>query len=570
MLAEEYQSYRADLKKKIASLTKNDKRWWQLNRELLNHKARVSSIPPLRDAEGKWITDSKLKANCFASVWQAKCVLPAEPEDPFFGGPHVHMESFIALRSRQVMHELTHIDCKKATGPDRISAVILRRLATVIAIPLTILARRILQEGVWPECWKLHHLVPIYKRHSAFLAKNYRGIHLTCQMAKIVERVISTPLVRHLQCNAFGNNQWAFTKGRSARDLIALCISNWILRICTGSKVGLFLGDIAGAFDRVYKNYLMSKLYRAGVGDIYLNFLNSYLEPRIGKVTVEGVMSDTFEIADTVFQGSVLGPALWNCFFADVSEAGCECGGEAELFADDLNIQHTFHVSVDNELIFDKLKESQAAVHRWGRRNRVTFEPSKEQFVIIHCRGGEGEPFTLLGNHFDPKLIMDLAIQHILHKNRPKITAMLRTRGLYSVRDMIIQYKTHIWGHSEYQNASICHVSPSLLLKLDAMQRSFLHGLHLTEETAFLDHNFLPPCTRRDIAILGLIHKRVIGLAHSSFEKLLPWRQHIPRWEMVTHNKQLLTVVTNASVTILCFIVPYWEERIPTTAYLKG
>ena len=57
VLAEEYQSYRADLKKKVTSLTKNDKRWWQLNKELLNHKVRVSSIPPLRDADGKWITD---------------------------------------------------------------------------------------------------------------------------------------------------------------------------------------------------------------------------------------------------------------------------------------------------------------------------------------------------------------------------------------------------------------------------------------------------------------------------------------------------------------------------------
>ena len=50
----------------------------------------------------------------------------------------------------------------------------------------------------------------------------------------------------------------------------------------------------------------------AGLPDCYLNFLSSYLDPRIGKVAVEGALSDLFELADTVFQGTVLGPTLWN------------------------------------------------------------------------------------------------------------------------------------------------------------------------------------------------------------------------------------------------------------------
>ena len=58
----------------------------------------------------------------------------------------------------------------------------------------------------------------------------------------------------------------------------------------------------------------MAKLYRAGIGDVYLNFLNAYLEPRIGRVTIAGVFSDAFQISDSVFQGTVLGPTLWNVF----------------------------------------------------------------------------------------------------------------------------------------------------------------------------------------------------------------------------------------------------------------
>ena len=61
----------------------------------------------------------------------------------------------------------------------------------------------------------------------------------------------------------------------------------------------MYLSDISGAFDRVFKEFLMAKLYRAGLPDFYLNFLSSYLEPRIGKVAVEGTLSDLFEISNT-------------------------------------------------------------------------------------------------------------------------------------------------------------------------------------------------------------------------------------------------------------------------------
>ena len=45
--------------------------------------------------------------------------------------------------------------------------------------------------------------------------------------------------------------------------------------------------------------------------------MNSYLLPREGRVRVEGALSDVMLLVDMVFQGTVLGPPLWNAFFAD-------------------------------------------------------------------------------------------------------------------------------------------------------------------------------------------------------------------------------------------------------------
>ena len=41
-----------------------------------------------------------------------------------------------------------------------------------------------------------------------------------------------------------------------------------------------------------------------------------------------------------IFQGTVLGPTLWNCFFADVSANARAHGGMEILFADDLVVHH--------------------------------------------------------------------------------------------------------------------------------------------------------------------------------------------------------------------------------------
>ena len=82
-------------------------------------------------------------------------------------------------------------------------------------------------------------------------------------------------------------------------------------------------------------------------------------------------------------------------------------------------------------------------IHRWGRKNRVTFEASKEDIVIIHPSYGEGDVCKILGCHFDTKLYMDIAIDKIISKIRPKIQVMTRTNGIYNIADMIQQFKTH-------------------------------------------------------------------------------------------------------------------------------
>ena len=163
-----------------------------------------------------------------------------------------------------------------------------------------------------------------------------------------------------------------------------MLVMSWILAICTGKKVGGFLSDISGAFDRVNMLYMLGKLHCAGVGPQFLKFLSSYLAPRCGQVIVQGARSELFEIANSVFQGTVLGPCLWNTFFADVSVSAKSTGGKEAMFADDLNVFQEFDRLVPLPTVVSTLEVCRKRVHAWGRTNRVTFDPGKEHLVIMH------------------------------------------------------------------------------------------------------------------------------------------------------------------------------------------
>ena len=163
-----------------------------------------------------------------------------------------------------------------------------------------------------------------------------------------------------------------------------------------------------------------------------------------------------------------------------------------------------------------------------------------EKKMILHPIFGSGEPFKLLGCLIDCKLIMNQTIDKILTQVRPKVIIILRTRGYYNITELIDQFKTHVWDLMEVQNGVIFHASDYLLSKLDRIHANFLMELGVEQSDAFMNFNFAPPDLRRNIGILGMIHKRVLGRCHPVFQKLLPFKSEMDGEHAVgAHDKQL-------------------------------
>ncbi len=118
----------------------------------------------------------------------------------------------------------------------------------------------------------------------------------------------------------------------------------------------------------------------------------------------------------------------------------------------------------------------------------------------------------------DCKLLMTQAIDKILSQMRPKRQAILRTKPHYCVKELI-----HVWGIVETHSGAIFHASDYLLDKLDSAQRHFLNEVGVTEAEALEENNSASPKFRRDIGVLGFLHKRVLGKSHPDIQRLLPF-----------------------------------------------
>lgn len=215
-------------------------------------------------------------------------------------------------------------------------------------------------------------------------------------------------------------------------------------------------------------------------------------------------------LANMVFQGTVWGPTLWNVYFGDCICAIRGDGFDAIIYADDCNCFKVFPGAKSNDSIFDELRECQSALHTWGRANAVSFDAGKEDFMIISNVDPVGGPIKLLGVDFDNKLRMHVAVHKCATKGAFKTKALLRTRRFFSVIDLVMMFKSHIVSYLEYRTPGIYHACSSILKEIDDVQRRFLEQLGLSEEDAFMHFNLAPLSVRRDIAMLGVIHRAAL------------------------------------------------------------
>ncbi|KAJ4443296.1 hypothetical protein ANN_04964 [Periplaneta americana] len=158
----------------------------------------------------------------------------------------------------------------------------------------------------------------------------------------------------HTSCaDLFVRNQYGFTPQKSTEDAV-LHVVNWANQTLRRRQFGLLISlDISGAFD---------------------NACNRKVQLTIGTTTL---MKDVNKGCP---QGSCCSPGLWNILYDDLLQMDLPNDCQLIAYADDALVL----ITADNiNCIENKANETLTSISKWGKDNKLQFNPLKTKALLI-------------------------------------------------------------------------------------------------------------------------------------------------------------------------------------------
>jgi len=113
------------------------------------------------------------------------------------GCPYPSMATF-NIECEEVHKVLRNLQPHKATGPDAIPTRLLQEFASELSPVLTLLFRASLSQATVPDDWKQTLVAPIFKKGDKSSPANYGPISLTSVCCKIMEHIMHSQIMQHL------------------------------------------------------------------------------------------------------------------------------------------------------------------------------------------------------------------------------------------------------------------------------------------------------------------------------------------------------------------------------------
>ena len=456
----------------------------RLYRYIKHQRNDQSGIQQLQDKDGFIRSDSLTKANIlnqhFQSVFTQNKDTSTIPDKG--ASPHPLMQHII-ITPDGIHKLLCTLKEHKATGPAHIPTKLLKTLADELTPTFALFFQASLKQGIIPTHWTTANVVPIFKKGDRLHPINYRPISLTSITCKMLEHIITSNIMQHLdKYNILHDAQHGFRKHRSTETQLIQLIDNLAHNIDNRIQTDAILLDFQKAFDKVPHQRLLYKLAYYGISPQAHNWVQSFLTNRTQQVLLEGNMSSPINVTSGVPQGSVLCPLLFLIYINDLPDYIKNIDNSTvKLFADDTIIYHP----ITNQQDTNALQQDPDALQRWESDWLMHFHPKKCQTMhITNKRNIIQSTYTIhnhnlqstntakyLGIHIDSTLKWNTHINKtaqranttsaFLHRNIRTCPRKIKHLAYTALVRPILEYASIIWDPHTDSNT----------LKLETVQR---------------------------------------------------------------------------------------------------
>ena len=130
-------------------------------------------------------------------------------------------------------------------------------------------------------------------------------------------------------------------------------------------------------------------------------------------------------------------------------------------------------------------------------------------------------------------------------RSRVENGSNIAKRPFFTDAELVNLYKSQLLSYLEYRTPAIYHACDSTLAPLNKFQDKFLGELGISPEDALVHFNLAPLSCRRDMAMMGLLHRAALGKGPDHFRqffKLSAAERHCTRSGSGRHSRQLLDI----------------------------
>ena len=188
LIIEAKDKHLAKLNSKLDNPDTAPKTYWSIINKFLNNK-KIPIISPVF-YEGDLISDFGKKAEFFYNHFASQYSLVKNAITlPNLEYKTDEQLNYFDINENEILSIIKNLNASKAHGWDIISIRMIKLCGKTIAIPEKLMFRSMLEEGVFPDDWKKSNVVPIHKKDSKNLIKNYRPISLLPIFSKVFERL---------------------------------------------------------------------------------------------------------------------------------------------------------------------------------------------------------------------------------------------------------------------------------------------------------------------------------------------------------------------------------------------